>query len=223
MENTATSDSQSATPSGSTTSTGATPTASTGATPTKPAMSLEDALARIADLEKHATNKEEEAKRHGKKLKAYEEAEEQQRLAAMSDLEKANKRVADAEQLHQQAQAQIKQYQQQLATAYVKLAAQAKGIIDPEMAALAIQSGLEYGEDGLPTNIDKALDALIKSKPYLAPPKPAEQPAEPAPPTPAQTAQATRPPAIPAMHPGRTNNAPAPGKIPSWNDIYKRS
>ena len=225
MENTATPDSQSATPSGSP-STPAMGT-STGATPTKPAMSLEDALARIADLEKHATNKEEEAKRHGKKLKAYEEAEEAQKLAAMSELEKANKRVADAEQLHQQAQAQIKQYQQQLATAYVKLAAQAKGIIDPEMAALAIQSGLEYGEDGMPTNIDKALDGLIKSKPYLAPPKPAETPAEPAPPTPAQTAQATRPPAIPAMQPGRTNiappNAPAPGKIPTWNDIYRRS
>src|SRR5690242_15523095 len=196
-EDTAVPGAQSATPSAPA-PTPATGTSQTGATPAKPtegAAELERDLARIAELEKHAANKEDEAKRHGKKLKAYEEAEEQQKLAAMSELEKASKRAADAEQQHQQAQATIKQYQQQLATAYVKLAAQAKGIIDPEMAALAIQSGLEYGEDGMPTNIDKALDDLVKNKPYLKKPEPAETPA---PTPPAQTAPtAQRTPAIP--------------------------
>lgn len=225
MDNsTATPDPQSATPSGSTPS-GATPTTSTGATPAK--MSLEEALAKIADLERHATNKSEEASRHGKnlsaaekKLAAYEEKERLAQEAALTEAEKLNKRASEAEKL-------AAQFKQQLVTAHVKLAAQAKGIIDPDVAAMAIEKSLEYGEDGMPSNLEKALDDLIKSKPYLAPPKPAETPAEPAPPSPAQTANATRPPAIPAMQPGRTNiappNATQPGKIPTWNDIYRRS
>lgn len=217
--------SQSETPSEpTTTSTGAMPT-SQSATPAKPAEDETEKLrARIAELEKHAANKEDEAKRHAKKLKTYEEAEEAKRLADMSDIEKVNKRATDAEQRHQEAQATIKQYQQQLAVAHVKLAAQAKGIIDPEMAALAIQQRLEYGEDGMPTNVDKALDELIKNKPYLKKPETA---AEPAPATPAQSAPTQRTPAIPAMNPGRTNipapNSTPPGQIPRLSDVYRQS
>jgi hypothetical protein len=81
-----------------------------------------------------------------KRLKAYEEAEEAAKTAALSDVEKANKRATDAE-------AQTKQYREQYISVKIELAAQKKGIIDPEMAALAVQKSLEYGEDGLPSNL----------------------------------------------------------------------
>lgn len=213
---------------------GATPTtpvpatglpASSGATPPtkQAAITLEEALAEIAELKRHSTNKAEEAARHGKnltdaqkKLAAYEEKERLAQEAALSESQKMEKRATEAERL-------AGQYKQQLISAQVKLAAQALGVIDPEMAALAVQHSLEYGDDGMPSNLEDALKALIKSKPYLAP-KPAE-PApspEPAPASPAQTAQAPRPPALPPFSGRSAISAPnqlPPGKPTRLNDV----
>ena len=121
------------------------------------------------------------------RLKGYEDQETAAQQAAMSDLDKSNKARADVEAKYQQVQ-------KQLVSAHVKLAAQGKGIIDPEMAALAIAGTLELGDDGLPTNLEKALDELIKNKPYLVPKQDA-QPASPA---------HTNTPQLPAMNPGRS-------------------
>lgn len=187
-----------------------------GATPPKQsATTLEEALARIAELEHHSNNKSEEAARHGKNLSAaqkeldaYKEKERLAQEAALSESQRLEKRAIEAEQ-------QIQQYKQQLVSAQVQLAAQKIGIIDPEMAALAVQGSLEYGKDGLPSNLDDALKTLVKNKPYLLAPKPAEptqtEPSTPA--SPAQTAQPNRAPAVPAMNPGRTSIA-QPGSLP---------
>lgn len=195
----------------------ATGTASTGAIPAKQtATTLEEALARIAELERHSTNKEEQATRHGKELSAaqkklaeYEAKERQAQEAALSEVEREKKRAAEAE-------AKIQEYQKQLIAAQVKFAAQSKGIIDPDLAALAVEKSLEFGDDGMPSNLDKALDELIKAKPFLVT-KPAEQTT-----TPATTASHTNPPATPAMNPGRTNiaspTAQPPGRIPRLTD-----
>ena len=154
-----------------------------------------------------------EAQSLRKRMKAYEDAEKAAQEAALSEAEKSAKRA-------QEAEARIKQYQDQLVTAQVKLAAQEKGIIDPELAALAVQKTLELDDDGMPTNLDEALDALIKNKPYLVPASSVpEQPA-----TPAQPGQA---PALPAMNPGRnviTQQSPLPqGKPIGFHDIeWKR-
>lgn len=187
---------------------------STGAMPTK--TTLEEALARIADLERHSKNKEEEASRHGKnltsvqkELDAYKEKERLAQEAALSEVEKANKRAVELEQ-------QVAQLKQELISKTVQLIAKEKGIIDSELASLAIQKTLEFGDDGMPSNVDKALDDLIKNKPFLVPPKQEEKPVE-QPSSPAQTAQAPafQTPAIPAMNPGRTAIAhPNQGQLP---------
>ncbi len=200
-------------------STPATGTASGSATPPAATLTLEEAVKRIAELERMASNKTEEAARHGKSLSAAEKElaayKEKERLASeaqLSELEKASKRAEAAEQ-------QIKKYQQELINAQVRLAAKDKGVIDPDMAALALSDKLEYGDDGMPTNLEKALDDLIKSKPYLVPKADESPPA-----SPAQTQSRT--PAIPAMNPGRTSiQSPAAGqprRIPDWNEVYKR-
>jgi chromosome segregation ATPase len=198
-------------------------TTSGGATPPKSPTTLEEALAELADIRRHATNKEEQATRHGKELtsaqKRLAEYEEKERLAqeaALTEQQKLAKRAEDAEARYQQTQ-------KQLISAHVKMAAHTKGIIDPDIAALAVQDKLEYGEDGLPSNLDKALDDLIKNKPYLVPVKIAEEPT-----TPAQTAQPQqqRAPQVPPMNPGRSSITPpdsnAPFKPVRLTDVYKR-
>jgi len=192
-------------------------TTSVGATPPKTPATLEEALAEIAEIRRHATNKEEEASRHGKNLSAAEKElaayKEKERLAQEAQLSEVQKATKLAQDLQQKYEAEHKAH----VAALVKLAASAKGIIDPDLAALAIASQLEFGDDGMPSNLDKALDDLIKNKPYLAA-KPAEAPASPA--------QTARPPAVPAMNPGRTSIQPATPQGPfqptRLTDVYKR-
>jgi hypothetical protein len=135
-----------------------------------------------------------------KRLSAYEEAEKQaqeaQRIAdeaKLSEIERIKKQHADAE-------ARIKQQQQQLVMAQVKLLAKDKGIINPELIAPVVERKLEYDKDGEPTNLEQVLDDLIKGNPYLV-----KQP-EPAVP-PAQTAPTPTAPAVPVMNPPASGRA----------------
>src|SRR5258708_7813062 len=84
------------------------------ATPQKPASTLEEALARIAELEHHASNKELEAAHHGKnltaaekELAAYKAAEEATKAAQMSELEKAQKQAADLQEQQEALAAEL--------------------------------------------------------------------------------------------------------------------
>src|SRR6266702_641968 len=68
--------------------TGSSNTAPGSATPpTKPSVSIEDALARIAELEHANKNATEERDRHRKKLSTYEEAEKKAQDAQLSEVE----------------------------------------------------------------------------------------------------------------------------------------
>jgi len=205
---------------------GSLPATGTPSTPSQgvtPAKIVEELQAKIAELERHSKNKEEEAARHGKnftaaekELAAYKEKDRLANEAALSDVQKATNRATELEALNQQ-------YKQELINAKVRLAAQSKGIIDPDLAAMAIQKDLELGDDGMPTNVDKALDDLIKNKPYLAP-KSAEPTQEQT--TPAQTASQQRPPTTPVGNPGRSSipspnhQQLTPGRKVTFNEAY---
>lgn len=188
--------------------------ASQGATPEKPntTVASEETAARIVELERALKNATEERDRHRKKLSSYEDAERKAQEAQLSEIEKVTKRAAEAE-------SRSEQYRQQLVTASVKLAATSQGIIDPDLAALAIQNELEYDEYGMPTNTEKALEKLVKNKPFLLAPVQQSQPSEPQVPAPPLQGRA---PVVPAMNPGRSQIAPpgstAPGRIPRLSD-----
>ena len=124
---------------------GAETTPGTGQQP-QAGMTAEEAARVIAELRK-------ENAKHRTDLKKFEDAQltEQQRL---------EKRATEAE-------ATAKAYQQRIAGYEVKLTAQKLGIIDPDLALLAIQSQLEYEDDGTPKNAEKLLTDLAKAKPYL--------------------------------------------------------
>src|SRR5260221_9894677 len=186
-----------------------------GATPqTKPTLSLEDAIKRLADAEHSLNNAKEENARHSKKLSAYEKAEKEAEAAKKAAEEAQLSEIERIKKQHTEAEQRIKHYQQQLVMAQVKLAAKDKNIVDPDLAALAIQDKLELDENGMPTNLDKILDDLIKNKPYLVKVDASAPPAT----TPAQTANQRTAPATPAMNPGRSNIA-SPNTLPQGQTI----
>jgi len=207
----------------------ATPATGTPASATPAKLSIEDALAQIEELKRHAANKEQEAQRHGKNLTAaekrladYEAKEREVQEAALTELDKASKRATEAEQ-------KIAAIQKQLVDAHVKLAAQALGIINPDLVASALRdksvmgdNTLVVGDDGMPTNLDESLKALIKGNQYLVAQKAAIPTPEPAQSASTPTQQT---PSIPAMNPGRgaitspTTNQ-RPGHIPRLSDLY---
>src|SRR5579872_6834550 len=114
------------------------------------------------DYERMLAEVRKEAAAHRTKLKAFEEAEEAAKLAAMGDLDKANKKAADLE-------AKLKEQQQKLVDAQVKIAAQAKGVHPDalDLVALALNGKLDASDDDFEKNLDKALEDLLKAKPLL--------------------------------------------------------
>src|SRR5437588_10612416 len=77
-----------------------TPTTSTGATPAKAALTLEEALKKLADLEHSHGAAREELDRHRKKLTAYEKSEADAQAAKtladeaqLSEIERTKKQL----------------------------------------------------------------------------------------------------------------------------------
>lgn len=185
--------------------------ATESATPQKPALTLEEVLKRNAELEHSHKNAREQADRQAKMLEKYQKQEKETEAAKkaaqdaeLSELERTKKQYADLQAEHN---TYTHAMQERMVRYEVQAQAAKLGIIDPELAMLAVQNDLEYGEDGMPTNTDKALEKLIKNKPYLAPVKQEAQSSEPV------TPPARGAPTIPAMNPGRSSIA-APGSIP---------
>jgi hypothetical protein len=146
------------TPTASLADSGAAPKASpadTGANGTAE-LTVAQAQAIIADL-----RRENQAKTA--KLTAFEKAQQDAENARLSDIEKANKRAEEAE-------AKTLAQRTRLANQAVEIAARALGIIDPELAALAIAKDLQIDDDGNPTNADALLKKLTTDKPYLLAP-----------------------------------------------------
>lgn len=86
--------------------------------------------------------------------------------AEKSELAKAQERASELEK----RLAEAAEKQKALSTLSDVTAKAAKlGIVDPDAAyKLLNRSALEYGDDGMPTNTESLLVALLKDKPYLA-------------------------------------------------------
>lgn len=193
-------------------------------TPKEDATSQRDTAGDVHDPEKKKLH--EEAASHRKRareleadLKVYQEAEKAKQEADLTELEKTGKRIAEKDQALQERDQLIQQLKQQLVSAETKAIASGMDFHNPEIAAKLVQDSLEFGEDGKPTNLEKALEALAKGNPFLLKQK-AEAPAETTPASPAQTVTppALQTPAIPAMNPGRTNIA-APNQLPPGQPV----
>src|SRR5690348_2188847 len=81
-----------------------------------------------------------------KRLAEFEKAEADRQAASLSETEKAAKRAEAAETALQQARGRI-------GAAEVKVASQAAGIIDPDVAVAMLSGKVEYDAHGEPTNV----------------------------------------------------------------------
>lgn len=121
-------------------------------------MTLEQALAALA-----ATRRE--AAQHRTEAAALKKEKADAETAKLSATEKLSKR---AQQLEAELE-QERENRRDVTTRYeVQLKAAAMGIVDPDAAAKLLDwSMVEFADDGSPKNIQDALAALVKAKPYL--------------------------------------------------------
>lgn len=117
------------------------------------------------------------------------------RQAQMSDEERREARLTELATQNQALEAQVKAARLEAA---VTAAAGRLDIVDPDAAVRLLDlTGVTYGDDGAPENIDTLLAGLLEARPYLRRPDPqppvpqAGSPANPARPTP-QGATLTR-------------------------------
>lgn len=100
-----------------------------------------------------------------KKLKALEDEKAQADAAKLTDEQRREKENADLKADNARLAAELAELglQGRTATAAAKL-----GFRDPELAYRLIdRTTLELGEDGVPTNLDAVLKALLQKSPYL--------------------------------------------------------
>jgi hypothetical protein len=192
----------------------ATGNASGGATPPKPSVTLEEALARIAELEHAHNNATGELKRHREELSTYKAAEKAKADAELSASELAKKQNAELNERLESLAAEIAEAR--VREAIADLASKFNFVVSAKTLAnllLADFDSIEF-EDGKPTNIEKLLEKLAKAEPDLVKPQPG-------------VPQARQAPTTPAFNPDRRSIAAPgtmpPGRIPRLNDIeWKR-
>ncbi len=191
-----------------------------GATPPAAALSLEEAMKRIAELELQASNKTEEATRHGakltaaeKELAAYKAAEATAQAAQLSELERAQKQAADAVV---QQEALTKELENaRVFQDVTRLASKFNFLVSADTLArmlLLDRAAIEF-TDGTPQNVEKLLEKLAKAESGLVKPTDAQQ--QGAPPLPGMSPDRAAYGRSSIQRPG----TPTPGQRPSWDEV----
>lgn len=109
-----------------------------------------------------------EAAEYRRRLRQLEEKVKAQEEATLSEAEKLQRRLSELEREREHLLAE----RRERAMRYeVAVAAQKLGIVDPDAAVRLLDtSSLEFDESDRPVNVEEALKALVKAKPYLVAP-----------------------------------------------------
>jgi hypothetical protein len=100
-----------------------------------------------------------------RRLNELEAAERKRAEADLSEVEKANKRIADLERINAEQQVA---HQSLVVNAAVISAATKAGFWDPSIAVgLVDLASVEFDENGQPKNVDRLVADLAKAKPRL--------------------------------------------------------
>src|SRR5215469_7314211 len=126
-----------------------------GAMPQKPTVTLEEALAQYAELQKKYDNAEGELKRHRTKISGYEKADADRAAAKqaadeaqLSEIDRVKKQHADIQSQHNAVLLELQETRIQHA---VERAAQQLGFLHPEIAGrLLDRAELEFEDNGTP-------------------------------------------------------------------------
>jgi len=181
-------------------------TSSTGQAPA--GKTPEDYERMIADLRKENAS-------HRTKLNKFEADEKARADAQLSEIELAKKQFADLQADQEDLAAAL--LEARVEADLGRFAGKFNFLVPSQMLSKLIDwSQIEVDEEtGMPTNIEALLDKLAKSAPEIV--KAQQQGSTPA-----------RPgaPTIPAMNPGRSSiqqpGQGTPGRIPGWNEVFKR-
>ena len=112
-----------------------------------------------------------EAAAYRTKLRQSEDAKAAEERAKLGDAERLEKEVGDLKKSLEEAQAKAQKY---LLDNAITTAAQKAGFRDPSDALRFVEPGtLEVQEDGTIEGLDRAIQAVVKAKPYLLRDKPA--------------------------------------------------
>lgn len=123
---------------------------------------LEAKLERTESALSHA-NRESASRR--KRLEAFEQQEEERQQAEMTELEKAQKKLADLERERETA---AETYADNLIRMEIRVQAATMGFASPDDAYhLVNKTEIALNEDGGVDGVEEALKALKKAKPYL--------------------------------------------------------
>lgn len=153
-----------------------------------------------------------EASNLRKRLKAFEEKEQKEQEASMTEQQKKEKQYAESQAAYT---SQIEKLQARVVRNEVEKTAAKLGMINPELAHRLIDwAELEFDEDGSPTNAKSILEKIIKDNQYLVQQQQA------------QKSNAIQKPTLPAMNPGRssisTPASPARTTPPKLTDVWRR-
>ena len=100
-----------------------------------------------------------------RRLKEREDADKAAEDAALSEAEKLKRRVAELEEAQRISQEERRVL---LTRSAVEREARKLQIVDEDAAFRLLEpDALEYGDDGQPTNVEKALKKLIERRPFL--------------------------------------------------------
>lgn len=105
------------------------------------------------------------ARDYEKRVKDYEAKEQALADKDLSEKERAEKRAAESERKYADS---VRAFQEKIVGLTIQVQASKLNIIDADAAVKLMDwSQLEYDEDGVPTNADTVLAALVKARPYL--------------------------------------------------------
>jgi hypothetical protein len=135
-----------------------------------PKMTLEEALAKIEELDKQHKITKAEAADKRRKLEALEKAEKDKKDAELPEIERLKKLVGEKDALIASKETELKGLKTR--QAWRKVAADAKvRWISPQAEddafALVDASALTYNEKGNVVGLKEALDELKKTRPYF--------------------------------------------------------
>lgn len=145
--------------------TGAQGTGETPATTTQPA-SIEDALKEIDDLKSALRKARSDSTKNWSKAKELDDLKAKLESEKLSESEKKDKQLAELQRSLAEKDARL---QEVIIRSTVQGQASKLGFTDPSDASRFLDpSELEFDDNGIPTNVEPLLKAVLKNKPYLA-------------------------------------------------------
>jgi hypothetical protein len=129
------------------------------------ASATESGAEGVASLRRKLSDFERDNAKYRERLRTFEQAEQERQQASLSELQKAQQKIAELEQLDAD---RAEKLQSERLRYRVEAGAAKRQFVDPEAAyALLDRSKVEFDDEGHPRNVDALLQQMAKERPWL--------------------------------------------------------